>query len=260
MSAVELAAGNEIERGNEEADPAGDEDGVRRNVIEGRNGRIPLHQDAVDEANRKRFTAKDDDCGGRVSRGVEAESEADSDGDGGGDVAGEGSVEADVHEGIAIGNAIADLDDGTSRAAEGGSGQNPGKRGANFVMEAGEVVTELMDEEDAEQRKGEGPAGLEHFGVIGEPAPGPEVAVAHNGRQAFKEVLHEASAVGGCGENADAEQKQGQAVFAETRARGSFRPCSGGLGRTRAPSPECWMAGASTDTVGSAMRCGTVVQ
>ncbi len=144
----------------------------------------------VDEANRKGLAAEDDDCGGGVSRGVEAESEADSDGQGGGDVAGQGSVEAHVHERVAIGNATADLDDGAGGAAEGGSGQNPGQRSADAVKAAGEVVAELVDEQDAQQRCGEGPAGFEHLRMAcgaspratgrcrGPPAAGPEQSCA----------------------------------------------------------------------------------
>ena len=67
MSTVELAAGDEIERCDEEADPSGDEDGVRCDVIEGGNRRIPLHQDAVNEADGEGFAAEDDEAEGALA-------------------------------------------------------------------------------------------------------------------------------------------------------------------------------------------------
>ena len=146
---------------------------------------------------------------------MEAEREADGDGDGGGEIACERPVEAHVHEGVAVGDAITDLDDGSGGAAEGRCGQYPGERSANLVVCAGEVVAELVDEQDAEERGRESPACDEHIGMVGEPSPGPKVAVANDGWQAFKEVLHKPGAVSGCGDNADAEQEQGQAVLAE---------------------------------------------
>ena len=226
VAAIELSAGDEIERSDEEADPAGDQDGVGSDVVKGRGGGIPLEQEGMEEADGEGLAAEADDGHGGVGRGLVAEGKAHGDGDGGGHVAGQRAVDADVHQRVAVGNAVANLDDGAGGAAEGGGGKHPGEGGADLVAAAGEVVAELVDQQDTQKREGEGEAGLEHLRVVKEPAPGPKVAVADDGRQAFNEVLHEAGAVGGGGENADGEQEKGNAVFAEVGARRGF---GGGL-------------------------------
>ena len=89
----------------------------------------------------------------------DAEHEADGDGDERGDVAGQRAVDAHIHERVAAGNAGADPNDSAGGSAERGRGKHPGQSGVDAVGAAGEVVAELMDEQNAEQREREGEAG-----------------------------------------------------------------------------------------------------
>jgi len=173
VTAVELPTGNEVEGSDEEADPSGDEDGVWGDVIEGGGLGVPADEQGVEDADGEGFSAEADDGDGCVCGGVDAESETDGDGEGGGDIAGEGAVDADVHEGVEAGDAGANLDDGAGGSAECGCGQDPGQSDFDAVEAAGEVVAELVDEEDAEEGSGEGPAGGEHLRMVREPGPGP---------------------------------------------------------------------------------------
>ena len=191
--------------------------GCGRDLVEGGYGRVPLEHEGVQDANGERRAAEADDGGRSVSGSGGAEHEADGDGDGRGDVTGQGTIDADVHEGVAGRDAGANLDDGAGGAAEGGRGQNPGQGGANLVPAAGEVMAELVNQQNAEQGEGKGPADGEEIGVVGEPGPGPEVAVTDDRRHAFKEVLHEARAVGGGGEHAGAEQQERETILPEGR-------------------------------------------
>ena len=215
VAAIELAAGDEVERGDEEADPSGYEHRVRGNVLEGRGLRIPVHEQGVDEADGEGFAAEADNGDGRVGGGLDAEGKAHGDGQRRGKIAGQGAVDADVHEGVEVGNAGADLDDGAGGSAERGGGQDPGQSGVNAMHTAGNVVAELVNQEDAEEGEGEGPAGDEEVGMVQEPTPGPQVAVADHWGHALDEVLHEASAVGRCGDHTGGKQKQRQAVLPE---------------------------------------------
>ena len=96
---------------------------------------------------------------GRIRRGAEAERKAHRHGQHRSHIAGERTINAHIHERIAAGNAGPDLDDGANRAAQRGSRQNPGQGGADAVQAAGEVMAELVDQQDAEQRERKGPAG-----------------------------------------------------------------------------------------------------
>ena len=53
-------------------------------------------------------------------------------------------------------------------------------------------------------------------GMIEEPAPGPQVAVADHRRQALDKVLHEPRAVGRGVTTAGAKQQQGKAILLES--------------------------------------------
>src|ERR1035437_7652410 len=73
MSAIELAAGDQVKRSDEQTDPPGHQYRVRRNVVKQGNRGVPLHKESVEEADGKWFAAKaDNGCGG-VGRRVEAE-------------------------------------------------------------------------------------------------------------------------------------------------------------------------------------------
>ena len=213
VSAVELTAGNEIEGSDEEADPSGDEDGVGGDVFEGGSLGVPANEQGMEDADGEGFAAEADDGDGCVGGGMNTEGEPDGDGHGGGDIAGQRAVDAHVHEGVEAGDAGSNLDDGAGGTAEGGCGKDPGESDFDVVEAAGEVVSELVDEEDAEEGGGESPAGEEHFGMVREPGPGPEVTVSDNGRHAFDKVLHEARAVGRSGDDTGGQQNQRQAIL-----------------------------------------------
>ena len=72
---------------------------------------------------------------------------------------------------------------------------------------------ELMAEQDAGQGEGKGPAADTQIGMICEPSPGPEVGVADHRGHPFKEVLHEARAVGRGGDYDAGRQQRGQAIL-----------------------------------------------
>ena len=147
VSAVELGGRDEVERGNEQADPACDENRMVRGVRKGRNAGLDVREKAVHQGDGQGI--------GKIYAGVGAggvgasrcwmrEQQADGDGDDRGDVAGDWAVGSHVHESVAVGNAAADLDYGTSGPAERRRGQNPGEGGANSVDAARDVVAEFM--------------------------------------------------------------------------------------------------------------------
>ena len=59
VSAVELAAGDQVEGSDEEADPAGDEHRVAGGQFEGRRGRMQGVQDGVEQLEGERFSEPD---------------------------------------------------------------------------------------------------------------------------------------------------------------------------------------------------------
>ena len=130
VSAVELAAGDEIERGDEEADPAGDQDGVGRGLVEGGDGGVPVGENVVQKrmvsGSPPKRTMADRCVGGRGTLSTKPTATATAEAM----IAGQRAVDAHVHERVAAGDAGADVDDGAGGAAERGSGKNPGQRGA----------------------------------------------------------------------------------------------------------------------------------
>ena len=157
MAAVELAAGNQVQRGDEQADPAGDKHRVRRDVVERWERGVPMQSEGVEQADGERFAAETNDSLRRDGMGVMAEREAHAHGHGRSDIAGQRTVDAHIHERVAVGNADRNLNDRARRAAERGCGQHPGQRGADAVPAAGKVMAELVDEQNAEQRCREDP-------------------------------------------------------------------------------------------------------
>lgn len=148
---------------------------------------------------------------GRVHTKRAGEPETDKDGRNGGEISGDGAPDADIHEGVTVGNAPANENDGPGCSAEGGRGEEKGKGSRDAMDAAGDVVAEFMGEQDGQESDGEGPAGEEFVRVMEEPRPRPEIAVFGKCRQAEAEVLHEPGTDGESGENADGEQEEGQA-------------------------------------------------
>ena len=219
MAAVELAAGDEIERGDEEADPAGNENGMRRGLIEGGDGGVPVGKKMAQQADGERIASKANEglrCTGCAGR---AEHEADGNCEGGGDEAGERTVDSYIHESVACGDAGANANDGAEGSAERGSGDDPGQGGAEAVRAASRVVAEFVNEENAEQSERVGETREEESGVAKEPAPGPEIALARDGRKTAEEVVHELRAVHGGGDDAGEEKQRRQAIFSKQFSR-----------------------------------------
>ena len=215
VAAVELAAGNEIERGDEEADPAGDEDGMWRGLIEGGDGGVPVGEECGSNRMVSGSPPKRIRDSGAPGGAGNAEDEADGDGERGRDKAGERTVDSHVHESVAAGDARADADDCAEGSAERGSGEHPRQSGAQAVRVAGRVVAEFVDEENAEQSERVGEAGGEESWVAKNPAPGPEIALAGDWRKTVKEVVHEPRAIHGCGDDAGEEKQHRQAIFSK---------------------------------------------
>ena len=199
MTAVELTAGNEIEGGDEEADPACDEDGVVEGVMEVRSV-----EDGCEDVDGQRL-AESDHAGRGMERYRPREGKSESDGDERDEVAGERAVSADVDERLAGRNAALDLYDGSGGAAEGGGWQHPGERGAYAVGAACEIVAKFVGEQDGEQSDRERPPQPEAIGMLEEPGPWPEIVVGGERGVAEEEVMHEACADGCGGERAEGE-------------------------------------------------------
>lgn len=70
VSAVKLAAGEEIEGGDEESDPARDEDGVRGGLIERGDGGVPVGENAAQQVDGERIAAEANEGLGRAGVGV----------------------------------------------------------------------------------------------------------------------------------------------------------------------------------------------
>ena len=110
MAAVELAAGDEIESGDEEADPAGDEDGVVEGVVE--VGRVEKRGENVDGER----LAQVDDGVWRGGRDGLRECEPKGDGEERDDVTGQRPIGADIDQSLAGVDSTLDLNDGAGRA------------------------------------------------------------------------------------------------------------------------------------------------
>ena len=145
MAAIELAGGDEVERGDEEAHPAGDEDGMAECVFEG------WGVEKRGEGGEGERGAEVDDAGGVEGRCGFRAGDADDAGDDRGAVAGDGSPNADVNQGSAVRDAALDANDGPGGAAERRCRQYPGQRSADAVGATGKVVSELVREQDEEQ-------------------------------------------------------------------------------------------------------------
>jgi hypothetical protein len=217
VSAVELAAGNQVQRGDEEADPSGDQHGVRRDVGKVGDGGVPVHQQRVDQADGERFAAKHDYGGRSVCRGVEAQGKSDRHGQCRCHISGQRPIDAHIHQCVAVGDALRSYD-GAGRAAQRGRRQHPGEGGSNAVPAAGEVVAELVDEENAQQGNEKAKPVLNISGWSESHPQGHRSLSRTTGGRPSDKILHEPRAVGGCGDDADGQQEQRKAVFPEGRA------------------------------------------
>ena len=122
--------------------------------------------------------------------GVGGEVEAEGDGGDGDEEAGERAHGSDDEEGGAGFDAGLEADDGAEAAGEGGGRQQVGEGGADFEGAAGEVVAELVREEDGDEGGGEGQAGGELVKVGEHPVKGEDVGVGGEGRLAERWKLY----------------------------------------------------------------------
>lgn len=100
-------------------------------------------EDEVREAEGQGL-AKGNEWSDLVNRSRAREQESDEYGYQRSEVARQRPVYADVHEGAAVGNTPADLDDGPCSAAECRGRQYPGQSRPDAVNAAGEVMAELV--------------------------------------------------------------------------------------------------------------------
>ena len=94
-----------------------------------------------------------------------------------------------------------------------GAGSTQGSVARIWCAAAGEVVAELVDEQNAQQGEGKGPAGDEEIGMIGEPSPGPEVAIAHHGRHASRKFCMKRAPLAVVVTTLAASSSSGQAIL-----------------------------------------------
>ena len=205
VAAIELSGGDEVERGDEQAHPTGDEDGVRDEQEEGVAGVVEAFDHGLDEVDQQGGLDAVQDLPRRVFREVEA----DGDGEEGDDEAGDGAGGSDDDEGGAGADAGPEADDGAEASAERGCGKQVGQGGVDGEGAASAVMAELMREEDGDESEREGQPGRDGGGVSEDPVKGKNVGVGAEGRLAKVEVVHVTHA-DGCGrEHGDDKEKDG---------------------------------------------------
>lgn len=163
VAAVELTNGKEIERGGEQADPGG---AGYRMEIDVRGG--DAGENGLDGEPEERRVAECEVALVGDTRDDLAESEADTEGGQQKDESGEGAGDADIKKIAAGENGCADADEGAEGSDEGGGGEEVGQGGIDAVVEAGEVMAELVGEEDGEEGEGEGETRGEEEGLLPE--------------------------------------------------------------------------------------------
>ena len=206
VAAVELAGGDEVERRNEDADPTGDEDGMPEERAVEVDMAMTDCVDEVGEKTEQEWVAEGDQPHGLLVDRF-GEGESDGCGDEGDGKAGDGAEGSDGEEGGARLDAGLQADDGAGGSRERGGGQHEGQRGADAVILAGEVVSELVDEKDAEECGGEREAGGELAEVVADPVVGEDVLVRGEGEEAVGEIVDVAHADDGGGEEGDDKQE-----------------------------------------------------
>ena len=220
VSAIELAGGQQIERGNEETHPAGDEHGVADHESEGGYAGMHPREQGMNEADGPGIPEANQG-GGWVLRQRLGERESDDDCDQRRDISTDGAVDTDVEERVAVGDPASNENDGAGRAAESGRREQEGQRGIDAVSAASEVVAEFVGQQDGKQCGGEWPAEKDVGRMLHEPGPWPQITVRGDGGQSEKKVLHETRADGHRCEDADGEQDEGKRIPLLGGARGS---------------------------------------
>ena len=153
VAAVQLAGGQQVERGGEDADPRGAPDrvqqqGLVRNARPQQGFEDALDQRAAEYDKRFLIAGKDkfrlgDGQGQRRHRDEETDQRA-----------GDGHIE----QSATIDDRRANSDESAEGADERGRGNEIWIRGVDAVVAAGEVVAEFVGEQDAHERRGEGNA------------------------------------------------------------------------------------------------------
>ena len=178
VATIQLAGGEEIKRGGEEADPRSPADGVQQES----GWRGARMKQAGEETQQERSAEDDVDVRGVRYTGDDPgmENAIDERGDGE-DKADKGAGGADIKKGTVRTNGRAHEDESTKSADERREGNEERIAGANVVVAASEKVTELMGEKNGEQSGREREAGEESGGIFVEESEGAEELVDGDG-------------------------------------------------------------------------------
>ena len=155
VAAIELAGGDEVERGDEEAHPGGDQDRVRDDEAERtrrRDGEV--EQSVHGREGERRLHGVDDGSRGnswtrlrpraRATRAMRKPAM--------------GPAAPMTRRAARVAMRDVDADDGAEGSGERRGGQQLGEGGADAEVAAGEVVAELVREQDADEGEREGQA------------------------------------------------------------------------------------------------------
>jgi hypothetical protein len=104
-----------------------------------------------------------------------------------------------------------EADDSAEGSAKRWSGQHVRQGGTHTVETAGEVVPELVREQDSDQCERERKAGGKQLKVVDDPVVGQDIRVVRERWRAEAEVVHVAHSDCGCGEHGDTKQQDGDA-------------------------------------------------
>jgi len=125
------------------------------------------------------------------------ENEPDAGGEDGDEESGDGADCTDGDEGSAGCDRGFETDDGAGCSAERWGGQKIGDGGVDAVSAAGEVVAELMGDQNADQGEREGQAEAEVREIGKYPGKGDDVGLGRNGESSMLKVDHVAHAIAG---------------------------------------------------------------
>jgi hypothetical protein len=178
VTAIELARGQEIERGCEEPDPGGAADRVEEEVACVDAGM----KDGCEEAQDKRNAEDDLGMSGiRESRNNSGVKNSIKERGNGQEEADERARRANVEQGARGANRGSDEDKGAKSADERGSRYEERVAGANVVMAASEEMAKLMRQKNCHERQGEWEAAQKGGGMAIEKCKGANELIDRDG-------------------------------------------------------------------------------
>ncbi len=174
VASIQLARGEEIKRGGEEADPCGPADGVqqesgwRRARMKQAGEKTQQERSAEDDVDVRgvRYTGDDPSMEDAIDERGDGEDKTDKRAGG-----------ADIKKGTVRTNGRAHKDKSAKSADERREGNEKRIAGANVVVAASEKVTELMGEKNGEQSDSEREAREQSGGIFVEESEGAEELV-----------------------------------------------------------------------------------